>query len=417
MSGIKRLRRIQLFQEATATKGTTGIATAVLRCTGTVDDQRVMHFPDEDIGYLVDVERVSNPYKSAVLDIEENPATFEQLPYYLSAGVLLHNTAVADGGGTGDIYTYPFSFKEPVNDFQTFAIEAGDNEEMEILPYSFLRSFKLSGKPKLPIMISGTFEARQAERLKLAIADAVFAHGPPETITPTVAGQFAGANNFPDGSMIRIEGATLAANNGLKTVVSCTDDVLTVTETLANQAAEAVTIQQDFTDSAALPDVEDILFSKAELFIGPDTGAFGDGAMTALLMGFDLDVETGIQARPAASGQLYFPRAALVNPVIRLSMTLEWNGDSSDEKQLWKDGGHAGRLIRIKVEGSALATAGAYTYKTLIVDLAGQYEKFEKIGEDEGNDIVDVILRGQYNTTEAAYCTIIVVADSLPTLP
>ena len=415
MSGIKRLRRIQTFKEATATKGTIGIATAVQRVTGTVDDQRVMHFPDEDIGYLVDVERVSNPYKSAVLEIEENPATFEQLPYYLSAGVLLHNTAVADGGGTGDIYTYPFSFKEPVNDFQTYTIEAGDNEEMEILPYAFCSNFKLSGKPKMPIMVSATFEARQAERLKLAIADAVQAHGPPETITPTVAGQFAGANNFPDGSMVRIEGST--SNDGTYTVVSCTDDVLTVTETLANQAAEAVTIQQDFTDSAALPNVEDILFSKAALYIGPDTGAFGDGAMTALLMGFDLDVQTGIQARPAASGELYFPRAALVNPVIRLGMTLEWNGDSSDEKQLWKDGGHAGRLIRIKAEGSELATAGAYTYKTLNIDLAGQYEKFEKIGEDNGNDIVDVMFRGQYNTTEAKYSTIIVVADSLPTLP
>ena len=415
MSGIKRLRRIQFFKEAAATKGTTGIATSVQRVTGTVDDQRVMHFPDEDIGYLVDVERVSNPYKFAVLEIEEGPATFEQLGYHLCAGIKRLDTGTADGAGTGDIWTFPFSYVEPVNDFSTYAIEAGDNEEMEILPYAYLNSFKLSGRPKLPVMFSGTYEARQAERLKLAIADAVQAHGPPEIITPTVAGQFAGANNFPDGSKIRIEGST--SNDGTYTVVSCTDDVLTVTETLADHAAEAITIQQDFTDSAALPNVEDILFSKAALSIGPDTGAFGDGAMTALMMSFDLEVETGIQARPAASGQLYFPRAALVNPSIRLMMTLEWNGDSSDEKQLWKDGGHAGRLIRIKIEGSALATAGVYTYKTLIIDLAGQWEKFDKIGEDNGNDVMDVTFRGQYNTTEGAYSTITLVVDSLNTLP
>lgn len=412
MSGIKRLRRLQLFQEATATKGTTGIATSVLRCTGTVDDQRVMHFPDEDVGYLVDVERVCNPYKSAVLEIEENPATFEQLPYYLSAGVLLHNTAVADGG-TGDIYTYPFSYVEPVNDFQTYTIEAGDNEEMEILPYAFLRSFKLSGRQKMPIMVSGTFEARQAERSKVAVTDAVFAHpGPPDTITPTVAAQLP---VWPVGGNVRVEGST--DNDDTYTVNASTADVLTTTEALTAHAAEACTLQQDFTESAALPNVECIVFSKAQLYIDPDTGSFGDSAVNSILMGFDYEVETGIQARPAASGQLYFPRAALVNPSIVLRMTLEWDGNSSDEKQLWKDGGHAGRLIRIKVEGSALATAGAYTYKTLIIDLAGQYEKFEKIGEDNGNDIVDVIFRGQYNTTEAAYSTIIVVADSLPTLP
>ena len=418
MSGIKRLRRIQFFKEAAATKGTIGIATSVQRVTGSVDDQRVMHFPDEDIGYLVDVERVSNPYKLAVLEFEEAPATFEQLAYHLCAGIKRLDAGTPDGIGTGDVWTFPFSYVEPVNDFSTYTIEAGDNEEMEILPYSHLGAFKLSGRPKLPVMFSGTYTARQAERLKLAIADAVFATGGPETITPTAPGQFAAPNNFPDGSNVRIEGATLAANNGLKTVVSCTDDVLTVTETLANQAAEAVTIQQDFTESASLPNVEDIMFSKAALFIASDAGAFGDGAMTALLMGFDLEVQTGIQARPAASGQLYFPRAALVNPVIVLRMTVEWNGDSSDEKQLWKDGGHAGRLIRIQVLGSALTTATAsHTYKSLTIDLAGQYEKFEKLGEDNGNDIVDIIFRGQYNTTEAAFSTITLVVDDLNTLP
>ena len=413
MSGIKRLRRVQFFKEATATKGTIGLATSVQRVTGTVDDQRVMHFPDEDIGYLVDVERVSNPYKFAVLEIEEAPATFEQLGYHLCAGIKRLDTAVADAG-TGDIWTFPFSYIEPVNDFSTYTIEAGDNEEMEILPYAYLKSFKLSGRPKLPIMFSGTYEARQAERNKVAVADAVYVAGPPGTITPVVAGQLPA---FPAGCNVRIEGATNTINNGLKTVTITTADVLTMSDTLANQASEAATIQQDFTDSAALPNVEDILFSKAALSIGADTGAFGDGAMTALMMSFDLEVETGIQARPAASGQLYFPRAALVNPSIRLMMTLEWNGDSSDEKQLWKDGGHAGRLVRIKVEGSALATAGAYTYKTLIIDLAGQWEKFDKIGEDNGNDIVDVTFRGQYNTTEAAFSTITLVVDSLNALP
>lgn len=415
MSGIKRCRRIQSFKEAAATKGTTGIATATWRVTGTVDDQRVMHFPDEDIGYTVDVERVSNPYKSAVLDIEERPATYEQLGYHLCAGIKRLDTGTADGAGTGDVWTFPFTYACPANDFSTYTLEAGDNEEMEILPYSFLNNFKLSGRQKLPVMFSGTYHARQAERLKVAIADAVFAHpGPPDTITPTVAGQFANYD-FPDGSNVRVEGST--DNDDTYTVTSCTDDVLTTTEALTAHAAEACTIQQDFTESAALPNVEDIIFSKAQLYIDPDTGSFGDTAVNSILMGFDFEVETGIQARPAASGQLYFPRAALVNPVIVLRMTLEWDGNSSDEKQLWKDGGHAGRLIRIKIEGSALATAGAYTYKTLIIDLAGQYEKFEKLGEDNGNDIIDVVFRGQYNTTEAAYSTITLVADSLNTLP
>ena len=413
MSGIKRLRRVQFFKEAAATKGTIGLATSVQRVTGTVDDQRVMHFPDEDIGYLVDVERVSNPYKFAVLEVDENPATFEQLGYHLCAGIKRLDTGTADGGGTGDIWTFPFSYIEPVNDFSTYTIEAGDNEEMEILPYSYLKSFKLSGRPKLPIMFSGTYEARQAERNKVAVAAGVFVTGGAGTCLITSAANDLGV--FLAGQSIRVEGTV--SNDGTYLVTVCAAGSLTIAEVIPGELAVACTIQQDFTAAAALPDVEDILFSKAALSIDSDAGAFGGGAMTALMMSFDLEVETGIQARPAASGQLYFPRAALVNPSIRLMMTLEWNGDSSDEKQLWKDGGHAGRLIRIQVLGSALATAGAHTYKTLRIDVAGQWEKFDKIGEDNGNDIVDVTFRGQYNTTEAAFSTIVLVPDSLNALP
>ena len=420
MSGIKRLRRVQFFQEAAATKGTTDEATSVQRVTGTVDDQRVMHFPDEDIGYLVDTERVSNPYKFAVLEIEEGPATFEQLGYHLCAGIKRLDTGTVDTGAlaTAFIWTFPFSFEEPVNDFSTYSIEAGDNEEMEVLPYSYLKSFKLSGRPKLPIMFSGTYEARQAERNKLVLADAVFVTGGAGACLITSVA--AGLAVFKVGMNIRVEGAAVAGNNGTFTVTLSAAASLTIAEVIPGEGAVACTIQQDFTDSAALPDPEDIMFSKAALTINTEAVAFGNaaGAMTALMMSFDLEVETGIQARPAASGQLYFPRAALVNPSIVLRMTLEWNGDSSDEKQLWKDGGHVGRKIRIAVLGSAVTVAGDnHAYKTLFIDVAGQWEKFEKLGEDNGNDIVDVIFRGQYNTTATAFSTITLVTNVLAALP
>ncbi len=73
--------------------------------------------------------------------------------------------------------------------------------------------------------------------------------------------------------------------------------------------------------------------------------------------------------------------------------------------------------MRLKINGSALTTAGSgYTYKTLIVDLAGKWETFDKIDEQDGNDIVTGTLRARYNSTAALFAEFVVV-NELSSLP
>ena len=75
------------------------------------------------------------------------------------------------------------------------------------------------------------------------------------------------------------------------------------------------------------------------------------------------------------------------------------------------------RLVRLKFEGSALTTAGAtYTYKTLILDMAGVYEDWSELQDQDGNDVVTATLRVRYSESDAFKFQAVVVNENA-TLP
>ena len=301
-----------------------------------MEDKREPYFPDEDIGYIAPLNRAVFPFTQGQLDLDEVPATFEQLPYILAMGVDGVVTGSADGTGSDKIYTYAFpttALKTP----KTFTIEGGDNEEVEQMAYAFAESFKLSGKAKEPIMMSATL---------------------------------IGAN---------------------------------------------VSVMANFTGSLALPTVEDILFQKTKLYIDAVSGTIGTTQIPCMLYEFSLDVTTGFQAVYAANGDLAFCKINGGMPDIKLHLVLEHNATSKDQKAAWRS--LTPKLIQLKSEGSAVATAGTtYTKKTLKVNVAGMWEKFEKLGENNGNDVLEGDFRVACDPTAAKYAEIIVV-NELASLP
>jgi len=334
MAGIKRLRKLQFGKETTA--GTPVPATTIWRGTGTLEDKREPYFPDEDIGYIAPVNRAVFPFTQGQLDLDEVPATFEQLPHILAMGVDGVVSGTKDGIGTGYVYTYAFpttTVKTP----KTYTIEGGDNEEVEQMAYTFAESFKLSGKAKEPIMMSATL---------------------------------IGAN---------------------------------------------VSVMANFTGSLALPTVEDILFQKTKLYIDAVSGTIGTTQIPCTLYEFSLDVTTGFQAVYAANGDLAFCKINGGMPDIKLHLVFEHNATSKDQKAAWRS--LTPKLIQLKSEGSAVATAGTtYTNKTLKINVAGMWEKFEKLGENNGNDVLEGDFRVAYDPTAAKYAEIIVV-NELASLP
>ena len=325
MAGVKKLRKIQMGRESTS--GDAVVATTIWRGLGVPDDLTKVEFAEEDVGYLSGVDRTYIPQVLAGLAMEAVPATFEQLPHILEAGIKTA-TPTSDGSGYVRAYAFPTTAK---NTLKTYTMEAGDDQQAEEVAYCYVESFKLSGKAGDAWMMSAEWRGRQL--------------------------------------------STTAFTTGLSLVV-----------------------------------VEEILFSKSQVYIDATSGSMGATVKSSTLLAAEVSVKTGWVAVFTGDGQLYFTFAKSTEPEVTLDITFEHDGTAVAEKAAWR--AQTPRLIRIKSLGSTLTSAGAtYSTKALVVDVAGKWEKFDKIGEQDGNDVVKGKFRGRFNTTGAQFSTITVVNE------
>ena len=402
MPGIRNLRRLQLGKEATA--GTAVLATALWRGTGTIQDDTLVVNPSEDIGVIMDTDRVYIPSQGGTLTIDAVPATFEQLPYILAMGIKNITTATADGAGTGKIYTYPFPTVYPKPTAQTYTIEAGDDQQMELTTYGFCESFKLSGKVNAAIENSAVIKTR-------TVAPVTYASTTISFTTTTIADSASGFI-FPANSVVKVSGSS--SNDGVRTLTTATTSTLTTTGGVIEAAGSLVTIEQYF-DAVTIPTIEEILFQKGKLYIDLSTASAGTTIKSNTVLSFELDYKTGWKGQPAADGRLDFSFIKLAKPSGTLKVTFEHDGSATAEKAYWR--AKTPRLIRLLVQGSKLTTAGTtYIYKTLIVDVVGVWTKFSALKDDNGNDTVEGTLMFGYDTS-AAQAGQIVVVNQLTTLP
>jgi hypothetical protein len=139
-----------------------------------------------------------------------------------------------------------------------------------------------------------------------------------------------------------------------------------------------------FTASLTVPTVEEILFNKTYLYI--DATTIGTTTKSNTLLACDIDCKTGNVYVMTGSGQKYFSHVTNHGADTEMKITFVHDATAVAEKAAWRAGTR--RLIRLQSSGSALTTAGTFTYKTLRVDMTGKWLTFDKIGEQDGNDIV-----------------------------
>lgn len=192
---------------------------------------------------------------------------------------------------------------------------------------------------------------------------------------------------------------------------------------LTGKANEAVMMQSDwlgrqvtpstYTGSIAVPSVEDILFQKGKLYIDAVGGTIGGTQKSNTFLGMDLSVKTGWKAQPAGDGFLYFSFAKFVgNPVMEILLKITFEHDSTSVAEKAARLAQTPRQIRLDFDGNAVATPGTlYSTKKLRIDLAGKWETFDKLDEDDGNDIVTGTFRARYNSTAALFASITVVNE------
>lgn len=157
MAGIRQLRQIQLAKEATAGVATT--ATTRWRGLGALEDKRVVTFPEEFIGIIGGGDRSYIGKVEGALTMDDTDATFEQLPHLLIASIAATTAGVQHGTSSGYIYTYtiPTTTAPTIN---TYTVRAGDNEQAEIMSYSFVRNFTLKGAAGEAVMMSAEWTGR-----------------------------------------------------------------------------------------------------------------------------------------------------------------------------------------------------------------------------------------------------------------
>ncbi len=164
-----------------------------------------------------------------------------------------------------------------------------------------------------------------------------------------------------------------------------------------------------YTTSLSVPTVEDMLFSKGSMYLDTAGGTIGTTPVSNTLLEAVLNVKTGIIPKRSADGSLDFSFLQYTPPVITFDVVFEHNATAVAEKALWV--ANTPRLLRWQNLGTALATAGDHTYKTLWVDLAGKWEVFNKIGEQNGNDVLAGTFRARYNSVAAKFAEILVVNE------
>lgn len=171
---------------------------------------------------------------------------------------------------------------------------------------------------------------------------------------------------------------------------------------------------QSYTAGLSIPTVETILFSKGKLYIDNTTGTIGSTLVSNTLLNAEFNMTTGWAGVVTADGRIDFSFIKRVADEITMQLTYEHNGTATTEKAAWRN--QTERAVRLLFQGTALSSAGAYTYKTLIIDCYGKYESFDSLGEQDGNDTVSAAFRVAYSATAGAKCAVTVV-NELPALP
>ena len=419
MDGIRDFRKFQLGREVKngGGAGTPVAATAIMRGQWVGQDDTPINYPAENIGMIVETTRGYIPFVLGSINQGPDPLTFEQFPYILAAAIRGIEKGQADGIGSGKIYQYPW-----------------------------------------PMTAAG---------VELIAATLSFT-----TATKTIADSANGLGFIKPGDLIRVSGAVNGPNNGIFTVATAAAGAITTIEAITTEPAGAtITIEvltqvytaeggnnalverssysyptsfelsgnggadQDaimlssswitrqwsklaagFTAGIALPTVSEVLFGHSKLYIDAIGGTIGTTEKTDTLEAFSYKATTGLKHQFAGTGNLFFSKVERKSRVqLACSISMFQNAAALVEYEAWRN--QTPRLIRIKIEGPALATPGTtYTKKTLMLDMPGTWTSFPSPDEVEGAEVLVGEFRPAYDPV-AGIGPSITVVNELAALP
>jgi hypothetical protein len=170
------------------------------------------------------------------------------------------------------------------------------------------------------------------------------------------------------------------------------------------------------TPALTVPSVEDILFSNATLYLDNSGGTVGTTQVSDTLWKMALSHKTGLEAYWRVNGSKEFAFLKMGDEDIMLTLTYEHDGNAVAEKAHYRTDPKTVRLMRLEIPGSNLATPGTYSTKLFRMDMAGYYEDWGELGEQNGNSIVECKFRIKYVSADALKMVYLIV-NELSALP
>jgi hypothetical protein len=175
-------------------------------------------------------------------------------------------------------------------------------------------------------------------------------------------------------------------------------------------------IPQAFTGGASLPNVDgDTLnFSKTKFYIDADSDTWGSTLVSNTLLKATIKYNAKLVAKPTADGALTWSFIVAPQPDITVAVTFEHNASAVSAKVDWR--AETPKLIRFLNQGTAFTSPGnTYSVRTAIFDFAGKWLKFNKIGNMNGNDILEGTFQVKSSEVQASAGQIL-IANNISTL-
>ena len=163
------------------------------------------------------------------------------------------------------------------------------------------------------------------------------------------------------------------------------------------------------TGALTSPAVDEGMFQNTKVYIDAGGGTIGDTQITNTVREFALSVNTGIVPIPTADDRLDYTLDGMTEPVLTLRLKMLHNATAVAEKAAMR--AETTRLIRILIEGPALGTGATYSKKTVIIDVAGLWQKPPGLTDDEGQNVVDMSLNVLYSLADTLFAEITVVNE------
>jgi len=160
--GISALGKTLIGQETT-NGGSTDAPTTHWRGMGVIKDTSRVVFPPEKVGKLGGTSRSYIPETGSEVPLDGD-AIYEQLPYIFDAA-FYKTTPVASTDGSQQVRTWTVqaASSDPIasSDLGTLVVQTGDNIDVEIARYVFVREFTLAGAQGEAMSVSAVGQGQQ----------------------------------------------------------------------------------------------------------------------------------------------------------------------------------------------------------------------------------------------------------------